>query len=446
MASISRALERIKQDLERYVPEAQIVQACRQVGHTWRRRQFDPIRTLHCFLLQILCGNLAMQGLGRAAKTPMTASAYCQARRRLPLALLQWLLGQCAQAMRQASAAPEQLWCGLRVWLVDGSSTITPDLPPLGRRFGYPPNQQRGCGFPVPKLLCLFDAYSGMILEVLFLPRHGHEASRVQQVHPRLGRGDLLLGDRGLCSYAHLALLALREVAGCFRMHQRQRVDFRPHRRCRKGKHEKGRPSSEFVRRLGRHDQIVRWKRPAKRPEWMTASQWKRLPETLLVRELRYTLPYRKGMRTRQVTLVTTLLDPLRYPKQKLVELYGLRWQVETDLGQLKTSLGMRQLKSQSVAGIEKELAVYCLVWNLVRMVMLEASRRQQVACGRISFLDALRWLREADPGEAVPELVVNPLRPGRYQPRVIKDRNDSYPRMTRPRAFLKQHPGYYGK
>ena len=80
-----------------------------------------------------------------------------------------------------------------------------------------------------------------------------------------------------------------------------------------------------------------------------------------------------------------------------------------------------------------------------------DAARRsdvaaEQVAPGRISFLDALRWLREADPGEALPDLLVNPLRPGRSQPRVIKDRNDSYPRMTRPRAFLKQHPGYYGK
>lgn len=446
MASISRALERIKQDLDRYVPEEQILQACRQIGHRWRKRQFDPIRTLHCFLLQILWGNLAMQGLPRAAKLPMTASAYCQARIRLPLALLQWLLEQCAQAMRSSSAAPGQLFCGLRVWLADGSSTLTPDVLPLAKRFGYPPNQKPGCGFPVPKLLGLFDAASGMILEAVFLPIHGHEARQIQQIHPRLGKGDLLLGDRGLCSYVHLALLHLREVAGCFRMHQRQKVDFRPHRRCRKGKRDKGRPTSEYVRRLGSHDQIVRWKRPAKRPDWMKASQWKLLPEALLVREIRYTLPYRKGMRTRQVTLVTTLLDPVLYPKQKIVELYGLRWQVETDLGQLKTTLGMRQLKSHSVAGIEKEFAVYCLVWNLIRMVMLEAARRQQVACGRISFLDALRWLREADPGEALPTLVVNPLRPGRYQPRVIKDRHDSYPRMTRPRAFLKKHPKYYGK
>jgi Transposase DDE domain len=446
MASISRALERIKQDLERYVPQTQILQACQQIGHTWRQRQFDPVCTLYCFLLQILCGNTSLQGLQRAAKVPMTASAYCQARMRLPLALLQWLLAQCAQAMRQANAAPAQLWCGLRVWLVDGSSTLTPDLPPLAQRFGYPPNQTPGCGFPVPKLLGVFDAASGLILEALFLPMHGHEASQVQQVHPRLGKGDLLLGDRGLCSYAHLALLHLREVAGCFRMHQRQKVDFRPHRRCRKGKRDKGRPTSEFVCRLGRHDQLVRWKRPQDRPDWMQAAQWKRLPETLLVREIRYALPYRKGMRTREVTLACTLVDPVLYPKPKIAELYGLRWQVETDLGQLKTTLGMRQLKSQSVAGIEKEFAVYCLAWNLLRMVMLEAARRQQVACGRISFIDALRWLREADPGEALPELVVNPLRPGRYQPRVIKDRNDSYPRMTRPRSFLKKHPGYYGK
>lgn len=446
MASISSGLRRIKDDLEQYVPAHLIEQTCRRLGHRWRKRRFDPVSTIHFFILQVLGGNVSMEGLRRQAKVPMTAAAYCQARMRVPLNVVQWLLQHTANAMRQASSDSKGLWCNLRVWLVDGSSTLTPDTPALGRRFGYPPNQSRGCGFPVPKILGVFDAYTGLILEALCLPIHGHEAANVFKIHRHFGKGDLLVGDRGLCSYVHLALLHLREVTGLFRMHQRQLVDFRPHRRCRRAKSDKGRPGSRFVRRLGKHDQIVRWLRPAQRPAWMSLRQWRQLPETLLVREIRYTLPYRKGMRTRQVTLATTLLDPLRYPKDKIVELYGVRWQVETCLGQLKTTLGMRQLKSTTVAGAQKELAIFCLVYNLVRLLMLEAARRQVVAPNRISFIDTLRWLRSAMPGESVPVLVVNPLRPGRYQPRVIKDRNDSYPHMTRPRDFLKKHPDYYGK
>lgn len=446
MASISSTLRRIKEDLERYVPAHLIEQTCRQLGHRWRQRQFDPISTIHLFLLQILDGNISMQGLRRQAKVQMTTAAYCQARMRLPLAVVQWLLLHCAQSMRATSNDNAGLWCGLRAWLVDGSSTLTPDTPTLGKRFGYPPNQTAGCGFPVPKILGVFDAYTGMILEALCLPMHGHEAAAVSKVHHHFSIGDLLVGDRGFCSYTHLAMLHLRGVMGLFRMHQKQLVDFRPHRRCRRSKTDKGRPSSQFLRRVGKHDQIVRWTRPAKRPAWMNCRQWRNLPPTLLVREIRYQLPYCRGMRTREVTLGTTLLDPVLYPKQKIVELFGVRWQVETCLGHLKTTLGMRQLKSRTVAGAQKELAIFCLIYNLVRLVMLQAARRQQVSPARISFIDAVRWLRTAAPGEPLPVLVVNPWRPGRYQPRVIKDRNDSFPRMTRPRAFLKKHPNYYGK
>jgi hypothetical protein len=283
----------------------------------------------------------------------------------------------------------------------------------------------------------LFDAFSGMVLEALCLPLFTHEQSGVWRLHPMLRTDDLLVGDRGFCSYVHLAMLHLRGVFGLFRMHQRQIVDFRPRRKPRR-KGERGRPRSRVVRRLGKHDQLVAWLKPKKKPKWMTAAQWESLPAELEVRELRYHLKGR-GRRTRVVTIATTLLDPKRYPKEKVAELYGLRWSVETHFAELKTTLRMRRVKSQTPDGVRKELAVYCLVYNLVRNIMLKAAVRQNTTPDRISFIDALRWLLSAaTPGQDVTPLVINPRREGRHEPRVIKDLQDTYRKITLPRSQMR--------
>lgn len=441
--SISPVLRRIKSDLQEFLPDAMVLDACRQVGHVWRRRQLDPVLTLHLFILQVLHFNTALTHLRHLSKLPMTAAGYCKARMRLPLAVLQMLLRQSSAAMQRASAGGPSRWWGLRVFLVDGSSTITPDTPALDKCFGHPANQKKGCSFPVPKLLGLFDAFSGLIVEVLCFPLFTHEMSRVWKVHPLLGRGDLLVGDRGFCSFVHLALLCLRDIHGCFRMHQRQIVSFRVGRkRHRKG--QKGKPRSTFLRHLGKQDQLVLWHKPLRhqKPRWMGLKQYLSLPATLTLRELRYRLEAR-GQRTREVTIVTTLIDPVLYPREKIAALYGIRWQVETHLAELKTTLKMRKLKCKTVAGVQKELAVYCLVYNLVHAVMLKAAQKQRVTPDRISFLDTVRWLLSARVGEEMPRLLVNPRRPDRHEPRVIKDLQDSYRKMSRPRSYLRQHPEF---
>src|SRR5215207_5030229 len=164
---------------------------------------------------------------------PVNAAAYCRARMRLPLAAVQALLRSTSGAMRGAArdgAGAGAPWCGLRAFLADGTGTITPDTPALQREFGQPRNQKPGCGLPVPKLLALFDAFSGMVVELLAFPLYTHDLRGACRLHPLLGPGDLLVGDRGFCSFAHLALLHLRGVMACFHMHQRVIVDFRPHR------------------------------------------------------------------------------------------------------------------------------------------------------------------------------------------------------------------------
>ena len=252
------------------------------------------------------------------------------------------------------------------------------------------------------------------------------------------------MADRGLCSYVHLAMLSLRQVLALFRMHQRQIVDFRVRRRSR-AKGQTGKPRSRYVKRLGKHDQWVDWLKPSQRPAWMTEQQWRTMPATLRVRELRFTLKA-NGRRTRVITIATTLLDPRQYPQQKIADLYGVRWQVETHFGELKTTLKMRRIKSRTAVGVQKELAVYALVYNLVHTVMLEAARRQKTTPDRISFIDTVRWLLSAEPGEALPDLLINPSRPDRHEPRVVKDRQDSYPYLNKPRSGLRKTLGKNAK
>jgi hypothetical protein len=454
MATISRALARIQENLAEHLPEESILAACRAAGHEWRERKLGPVATVQLFMLQALWFNTAIEHLRHLAGYAVNAAAYCKARMRLPLEVLQTLLLDSSASMRAVmgdAAGPDAaspLWRGLRAFLVDGSSTIAPDTPELQKAFGQPSGQKPGCGFPVPKTLGLFDAFSGMIVQMLAFPLYTHEQSKVWQLHPHLQSGDLLVGDRGFCSFVHLAMLQARGVLACFRLHQRQIVDFRPHRKTRDqtGKADRtGTPTSTFVRRLGKHDQIVLWQRPKNVPKWMSDEQWAAMPESLQVRELRYTIPA-KGQRTRVITIATTLLDAELYTREAVAELYGVRWQVETHFAELKTTLRMRKVKSKTEQGVLKELAIYCLVYNLVRAVMVRAAAQQGVTPDRISFIDTIRWLLTATPGEDIPRLVVNPRREGRHEPRVVKDREDTYTKMTRPRSELRKELGIQGK
>lgn len=455
MASVASTLTRIKEDLQPFIPEDSILDACRAAGYRWRERALGPVRTIHLFIVQVLCFNTAMTNLRHLSKTAVKAPAYCRARIRLPLAVLESLLVESAQKMQEQNPQPQGLWCGLRTLLTDGSSSIAPDTPDSQKAFGQPKGCKKGCGFPVPKVLGLFDAFSGLMLQSLAFPLYTHEQSKVWMLHSLLQAGDLLVGDRGFCSFVHLAMLFGRGIYGLFRIHQKQIVDFRPHRKyrrkypkCRKGKRRKAKrgkpagrpiPRSKFVRRLGKHDQIVEWFKDAtSRPKWMSKEQFALLPDSIQVRELRFTLP-RKGQRTLCITIATTLLDPARYPKQKIAELYGIRWQVETHFGELKTTLRMRKVKSKKSQGVLKELVVYALVYNLVHLVMLRAARQQGVMPDRVSFIDAVRWLLCAAPGEPLGVLVINPRRKDRHEPRVVKDREDTYTKMTHPREELRK-------
>ena len=266
----------------------------------------------------------------------------------------------------------------------------------------------------------MFDAGTGLLIKALAAPLRTHDMSQVAQLHPELSPGDVLVADRGFSSYAHLALIFRQKLHAVFRVHQRQLVSFRRDRRL-SGKQSRGTvakmASSRLVRKLARFDQIVEYARPAARPKWMEADTYAALPETIRVREVRYHTRM-AGFRTRAITLVTTLLDAQEYPLEELAGLYRRRWEIETNFAHLKTTMGMDVLHCQSVEGVLKELAMFALVYNLVRLVMLEGAAAQSVPLAQISFVDALRWLAEACQHEPKLALHLNPIRPNRAEPR----------------------------
>jgi hypothetical protein len=436
---LPRVLKRIQCDLTNVLQADVVVDVFRQAGMRWRTRVLDPLTTLRLFVLQILHGNTAINHLRHFHSEPFTDSAYCQARGRLPLAALRQLLKRLVSVL-QPLMKSDGRWLGHRTFHIDGSGFSMPDTAELQKAFGQPGGQKAGCGFPVAHMLTLFHAGCGFLLNVLVAPLRTHDLAYAASMHDELEAGDVLVGDRAFCSFAHLALLSLRKLHGVFRIHQRQLVDFRPGRAYNRPgrKRRKGLPSSRWLRRLGVTDQLVEWFKPRHRPEWMDAETYAAMPMSLVVRELRYRVE-QPGFRTKSITLVTTLLNEKVYPREELARLYQQRWRVETNLSHLKRTMGLDVLRCETKEGVLKELMVFALVYNLVRVVMCEAAKRQDVPVDRISFIDALRWLGSAKLDRTLPDLIVNPERPGRVEPRVRKRRPKQFPVMKRPRNQLRK-------
>lgn len=361
--------------------------------------------------------------------------AYCRAKGRLPLSEFPKALAATAQAAERA-APPLSLLQGRPLKVVDGSTVTLPDTPK--NRAAYPPQQSPLPNFPLMRIVVLFSLLSGAILTLAQGNLHAAELPLFSLLIEQLARGDIVLGDRGFGNFVVLALLQLRGVDFIGRC--ARRVD---------GRHR--------LKRLGKNDWLVRWDKGHTPSRWLPLEQWMALPAQLTVRVVRGSV-YHKGFRVRQVTLVTTLLDPQRYPAGEILQAYLRRWRLEMCLDDLKTTLEMEMLRSRSPAMAQKELLMRLMGHNLIRYTMAQAAREQAVTLERMSFkgsLDALRQFTQAmaqarsqiKRGELWKELLrtlaadLVPARPDRREPRAVKRKQNKYPRLRAPRDQIRDRP-----
>lgn len=400
-----------------------------------------------CFLAQVLgpdrsCRKAVSRAIAALSAHPgplpsNNTSAYCQARARLPRRFVEALLDGSARQLEER-VPPKDLWLDRhRVHVVDGASCQVPDTLANRQAFGLPPNVKVGCGFPVILFVGVFSLATGA-LSAVALGSQGrtkcHERRLFRSLWNHFLSGDIVLADAGLNAYSDFAGLLARGVHSVMRRFQRP-PDFR------RGE------------RLGKHDHLVEWTKPSRRPKGLTQRAFDALPARLRLREVRIVVS-RPGFRSTIVDLVTTLLDAAVYSKEALGELYRRRWNAELNFRHVKTTLGMESLSTKTPALVRKELLTFLLAYNLIRALMWEAGTRYAVDPLRISFKGSVQHWTSFAPLLAAccenqqrflydqllrllsRELV--PDRPNRVEPRVVKRRPKPFPRMKQPRSVLK--------
>jgi len=412
-----------------------------------RCRIYSRHRVFWCWIWQMLgrhtsCREVVRQvqglfALGLGRRVGGGTGAYCRSRAKLPLELMeQALLSSAAAAQTRAGAS--QLLQGRPLKMVDGTSLRLEDTPPNRAAFPVPSNQYRSVGFPLIKMVAIFSAVSGAIVGRATGTWEQSENRLLKSLGALLCQGDILMGDRHFGYYALGAWLRHRFGVDLLARVPTgsRRVDFR-----------------RAIKVLGKKDALFYWCKPPKKATYFTSEEWAALPPQIPVRLVRTTIQ-NQGFRTREITLVTTLLDPTLYPAEELFAAYLKRWRMEMCLDDLKTTLGMEKLRSRTPLQAQKEILAFLTAHNLLRWLMASAPGDIE----RHSFkgtLDAFRqWsiaMAQAGRKKGKPTraklwnkllLIIAadklPRRPGRREPRAIKQW-PVYPLLNRPRKIYKE-------
>jgi hypothetical protein len=415
-------------------------------GKKRRACVFELSRVFWCFLWQAIQPRTSCRAVVRqiqafceTQRRPIdeSTSAYCQARMRLPLRCMRQALRDSAQSADRLSRQGVPDW-KRAIKVFDATTARLADTDANRELYPYPSGQRLGCGFPVMKVLGMYSLASGAILQAVLAPWSVHDMRLFQDLWSDLQPGDIAMGDRAFGAYLGMAMLPLRGVDVVTRLHQSRQ--FNPRK----------------AEKIGPSDWLVTWTRP-KRPDYLSEEQWAAVPEQITVRIIHVRV-HIKGFRTKELWLSTTLLDPIAYPAEQIAQLYLRRWDMELCFRDLKTTMGMEELRCQSPAMVEKELLAFLIAHNFIRCLIAQASTTHQIPRTRISFkgaVDAARSFHQAmrlaksrrhalQLHRRLLEILAAdllPLRPGRSEPRAVKRRPKNYQRLTKPRHCFKEVP-----
>jgi hypothetical protein len=426
--------------------ERRLLAALQRAGVTFRERIYTPMVTLCAFLSQGMggddpsCANAVSRVLVDRVRRNLKpcspdSSSYCTARKRLPEQVVADLARETGRRLHQ-KVDEDWLWKTHRVVMVDGSTETMADTPENQKEYPQSRGQKPGLGFPIMRYVVLLSLAVGTVLECSVGACRGKqtgEQSLFRKTWDALRPGDIVLGDRLYDAFRDIALLKKRGVHVVFGKKQSRICDFR-----------KG-------RRLAKDDHVVFWKKPkydASRYE--SKAEWEWLPDELEMREVRV-IVRRKGYKTRSVVVVTTLLDAEIYSAKELTDLFNARWNCEVDLRSIKRVLGIHHSRCQTPEMVRKELWMYFLAYNLIRVRMAQAAAQHNVLPRKLSFTaatnhihnfaDALRGSSGAEHDRIEAELLRAIAacrvgdRLGRKEPRAVKKRQQKYSYLTKPRA-----------
>ena len=402
-----------------------------------RERLYPPTVTLSMFMQQSLDADGSCQKAVNDWATQRAAcglkpcstrtGGYCRARTRLPLPMISGLTRETGRQLH-ARAQPQWCWRGRRVKLVDGTGISMPDTAPNQATYPQSGTQAAGLGFPLAQLVVVVCQATGAALDAAIGACRGKGNSELGLFRTLTGAfepGDVMLGDALYCNYFLIATMVRAGVDVLFKQHGARLTDFA------RGE------------RLGDQDHIVTWRRPA-RPPWMTLEHYRTFAQELRVREAR----------TKHQILVTTMTEHRQVKKSDLAQLYARRWDVELDLRNMKTTMGMAVLRGQTPQMNEKHVWAHLLAYNLIRLLMARAASDAGVAPRSLSFKHTsqlwARWaLHGLHPGPELFAMIAQSKvghRAGRVEPRRRKRRPKPYPWLTKPRNLARADIAHYGQ
>lgn len=317
---------------------------------------------------------------------------------------------------------------GRTLKVFDGTTVKMADTKANQTAYPQHGNQKKGCGFPMLRLLAVMTLSMGTVVDYAVGAYKGKgtgEQSLLREIFSCIEKDDITLGDRYFPSFFLIADLKNIGADGIFRGQSQRHYDFRT------------------GERLGKHDHIASWKKP-KKPTWMSQEQYDTYPGLMQIREFKVA----------GNVYVTTFLDDKKYRKQDLAKIYSRRWDIEVNLRSIKAIMNMDMLSCKTPAMVRKEIGVHFLAYNCIRLIMAEACIKHDGVPWQVSFKGTVQLINEFIPhflnssdeknvklyDQMLHLIVKNKVgnRPGRVEPRVIKQRSKPFPTMKVPRKIAK--------